>query len=72
MQQGLDYLLKVESDLGRIGHWVPTRNTKVMHKQDHYTQYHASYCAVAGLVKCAFEEVSLPQSSIFFNLQTAG
>ena len=52
---GLDFLLQVERDLSSMGRWVPTRNAK---KEDAYTQYHATYCAVVGLVECNFAKVS--------------
>ena len=53
---GMDFLLRVEREFNCMGRWVATRSTR---KEDHYTQYHASYCAVVGLLaNCAFSEVS--------------
>ncbi len=52
---GMDFLLRVEGEFGRMGRWVPIRSTR---KEDHYTQYHATYCAVVGLAPCSFAQVN--------------
>jgi hypothetical protein len=51
---GMDYLLRVEKEFGSMGRWVATRSAR---KEDFYTQYHATYCAVMGLAECHFAQV---------------
>lgn len=53
-EDGMNFLLKVEKDYGCMGRWVATRSTK---KEDIYTQYHASYCAVVGLAEPPYSKV---------------
>lgn len=50
MQQGKDFLVKQDNLFARSGQFVSRR-------QSIYKQYHASYCAVAGLSECSFAEV---------------
>jgi hypothetical protein len=51
---GKDFLLRVEREFGSMGRWVGVRSAK---KGDIYTQYHATYCAVAGLADANFAQV---------------
>lgn len=44
----------MERDFGSMGKWVATRSAR---KEDFYTQYHATYCAVVGLADCHFAQV---------------
>lgn len=50
----MDFLLKVEKDFGCMGKWVATRSSK---REEIYTQYHATYCAVVGLAEPPFSKV---------------
>lgn len=52
---GRNFLLRVEKEFGSVGRWVAMRSQR---KQDIYTQYHATYCAVVGLADCHFALVS--------------
>jgi len=47
VEQGMDFLLDTERQLGRRGTWVPD-------SRDFYTRYHAVYCAIVGLAECRF------------------
>lgn len=59
---GKDFLLRVERDFGSMGRWVGVRSAK---REDIYTQYHATYCAVVGLADANFTQVKFQPSQVY-------